>query len=102
MRPKASNVIQIAPANMNGNVVRTEGLIREIWHFNLSNDLTIRFHKYELLKFHAGNCPDHERLELWKYPDLHNASNIGQPEVPAWAMNDAKTLILTKIKMENC
>ena len=87
---------------MNGNVVRTEGLIREIWHFRLTPDLTIHFHKYELLKFHHGNCPDHERLELWQYPDLTNLSNIPQPDhIPAWACQDAKTLILSKIKIEN-
>lgn len=86
---------------MNANVVRTEGLTQEIWHFTLSENLTIRFHKFERIRFHAVNYPDFERLELWKYPDLHEASNVGQPEVPAWAMNEAKTLILTKIKIEN-
>lgn len=86
---------------MNGNVVRWEGLSQEIWHFNLSNDLTIRFHKYELIRFHSVNYPEHERLGLWKYPDLNHESNISQPELPTWAMNEAKTLILTKIKIEN-
>lgn len=86
---------------ISGNVSRLddEKCVRELWHFTLSNELTIRFHKYELIRFCVCNLADSETLELWKYPDLNNKSNIEQPAIPPWAIQDAKTLILTKIKL---
>ena len=84
---------------ISGNVVRSDGLFQELWHFTLSPDLTLFFHKYELLKFQYVEFPGHEWLKLWKYPDLKDESNISEPSVPPWAIQDAKTLILTKIKI---
>lgn len=34
----------------------------------------------------------------WFYPDLTGASTMDQPEVPAWAIHDAKYIILQKIE----
>lgn len=84
----------------NGNVSRISKseCQRELWHFKLSDDLTLHFHKYELLRCNPWD-QNAESLALWQYPDLTNKSTIPQPEIPPWAIQDAKALILSKIKI---
>lgn len=66
---------------------------RELWYFKLSDDLTLYFHKYELIRCNPWD-QNTETLAMWQYPDLTNKSNISQPEIPPWAIQDAKALIL--------
>lgn len=70
----------------------------EIWHFNLTADLSLHFHKYELWKTHESTA-EHTRKFLWVYPDLTGKSNIEQPPLPAWAINEAKTNMLSRIRV---
>lgn len=70
----------------------------EIWHFNLTGDLSLLFHKYELWKTHES-AAEHSRKYLWKWPDITKKSNIAQPDVPAWAIAEAKTWFLTQIRI---
>ena len=70
----------------------------EIWHFNLTADLSLRFHKYELWKTHEGTA-ERTRKCLWVYPDLTGKSNIEQPPLPEWAIDEAKTNISTRIRV---
>lgn len=84
----------------NGNVSRISEseCQRELWHFKLSDNLTLHFHKYELIRCNPFNR-DTETVSLWQYPDLTNKSTIPQPDIPSWAIQDAKALILSKIKI---
>ena len=85
-----------------GNVTKDlgdDGRHHELWHFKMSDDLTLHFHKYELIHHCAFNLADVKTVSLWQYPDLTNKSTIQQPEIPTWAIQDAKSLILSKIKI---
>jgi len=38
-----------------------------------------------------------QQVGEWTYPDLEHKSTLPQPEVPTWAVCDAKTLLSNKI-----
>jgi hypothetical protein len=69
----------------------------EEFRFVLRDVLTLEIVRFRQYRREDAAAPWHVAGE-WLYPDVFHTSTLPQPEVPAWAMLDAKTFLSQKIQ----
>lgn len=71
----------------------------EEFRFVLREKLVLEFVRFRQYRREDESAP-WQVVGEWFFPDVFHKSTLPQPEVPAWAMLDAKTCLSQKIQFK--